>query len=50
MPNCDHCGSYVSNDFARVFADDRGVIHACLECSATAGIAEVARRRAGSGA
>ncbi|WP_434084155.1 DUF7563 family protein [Halorarius litoreus] len=46
MPDCNHCGSYVSNDFARVFADQRGRVLACLQCSAQAGIAEVALRRA----
>jgi hypothetical protein len=46
MPECDYCGSYVSNDFARVFADTRGRILACLACSANAGIAEVAASRA----
>ncbi|WP_435176324.1 DUF7563 family protein [Halorussus sp. AFM4] len=45
MPNCDHCGSYVSNSFARVFADERGRISACPECSANAGIAEVSKSR-----
>ena len=41
MPACNHCGSYVSNDFARVFADQRGRVLACLQCSAQAGIAEI---------
>lgn len=46
MPHCDHCGSHVSDGFARVFADESGRIHACLECSANAGIAGVAMSRA----
>lgn len=46
MPSCDHCGSYVSNEFKRVFADDRGYILACPACSSTAGIGETARHRA----
>jgi len=46
MPTCDHCETHVSERFARVFADDRGRIHACPDCSANAGIAEVAKRRA----
>jgi hypothetical protein len=46
MPECDYCGSYVSNDFARVFANTRGQILACLACAANAGIAEVALSRA----
>jgi len=46
MPTCDHCGAHVSDQFARVFADETGGIHACPSCSANAGIAEVARERA----
>jgi hypothetical protein len=46
MSECNHCGSHVSEQFARVFADERGRIHACPSCSANAGIAEVARQRA----
>jgi hypothetical protein len=48
MPECNHCGGHVSDQFARVFADDHGRIHACLNCSANAGIAEVSRHRAQS--
>jgi hypothetical protein len=46
MPDCDHCGAHVSERFARVFADDTGRIHACVSCSANAGIGEVSRQRA----
>ncbi|WP_449405216.1 DUF7563 family protein [Haloferax marinum] len=46
MPVCDHCGSHVSERFARVFADKHGQVLACPNCSANAGIAEVARQRA----
>ncbi|NKE34670.1 hypothetical protein GWG54_02335 [Natronococcus sp. JC468] len=46
MPTCDHCDAHVSERFARVFADERGEIHACISCSANAGIAEAARERA----
>ncbi|AKU06375.1 MULTISPECIES: DUF7563 family protein [Haloferax] len=46
MPVCDHCGSHVSERFARVFADKDGQVLACPNCSANAGIAEVARQRA----
>lgn len=49
MPRCDHCGSHVSDRFARVFADENGDLNACPECSANAGIAEVARERARTG-
>jgi len=46
MPTCDHCDSHVSDRFARVFADGRGRLRACPDCSANAGIAEVAKERA----
>ena len=46
MPTCDHCSAHVSDQFARVFADERGNIRACPNCSANAGIAEVSRERA----
>ena len=46
MPTCHHCGAHVSDQFARVFADESGRVHACPSCSANAGIAEVARERA----
>jgi predicted nucleic acid-binding Zn-ribbon protein len=47
MPTCDHCNSHVSSRFYTVFAAGDGDLHACPNCSATAGIAEVAQRRAG---
>jgi hypothetical protein len=46
MPTCDHCDAHVSERFARVFADEHGEIHACVSCSANAGIAEAAKARA----
>ncbi|MFB6117407.1 hypothetical protein [Halosegnis sp.] len=46
MPTCDHCDAHVSDRFARVFADERGELRACPNCSANAGIAEVSRERA----
>ena len=46
MPRCDHCDAHVSDRFARVFADEGGQVHACPNCSANAGIAEVSRERA----
>jgi hypothetical protein len=46
MPKCDHCGTHVSDQFVRVFGDEFGQVHACPNCSANAGIAEVARQRA----
>ena len=45
MPECDHCGDHVSEQFARVFENDHSDLLACPGCSANAGIAEVARRR-----
>lgn len=45
MPTCDHCDAHVSERFARVFADEHGEIHACVSCSANAGIAEAAKER-----
>lgn len=45
MPDCDHCGMHISEQFARVFADPRGEVHACPDCATHAGIAEVARQR-----
>jgi hypothetical protein len=49
MPTCDHCDAHVSENFARVFADAGGSVHACPNCTANAGIAEVAMERAGHG-
>ena len=46
MPQCDHCGEHVSDQFARVFADESGDLLACPSCSANAGIASVSRSRA----
>jgi hypothetical protein len=45
MPTCDYCKAHVSEQFARVFADEHGRLFACPSCAANAGIAEVARRR-----
>lgn len=46
MPECDHCGAHVSDQFEHVFADPDGRLRACPACSSTAGIAETARERA----
>jgi hypothetical protein len=46
MPACNHCESHVSERFARVFADESDTVRACPNCSANAGVAEVARQRA----
>ncbi len=46
MPTCNYCDAHVSERFARVFADEDGQVKACPNCSANAGIAEVAKTRA----
>ncbi|QSG05724.1 DUF7563 family protein [Halapricum desulfuricans] len=46
MPKCNHCNAHVSDQFARVFANEYGEVLACPNCSANAGIAEVAQQRA----
>ncbi|WP_336035588.1 DUF7563 family protein [Halobacterium yunchengense] len=46
MPRCDHCDAHVSDQFARVFADEDGRLHACPNCAANVGIAEVSKDRA----
>lgn len=45
MPRCNHCESYVSKSFQRVFGDEHGQVYACPECAANAGIAEVTKHR-----
>ena len=45
MARCNHCDSHVSDQFARVFADEHNRVMACPACSANAGIAESARER-----
>jgi len=47
MPACDNCGAHVSDDFERVFGDERGQVFACPSCAANAGIAETAKHRRG---
>jgi len=32
MPECDNCDSHVTQDFYRVFSDNDGTLHGCLEC------------------
>ena len=32
-PRCVNCGSQVTRQFARVFGDNRDVVHACPDCS-----------------
>lgn len=32
MPECQNCGSHVSKEFHRVFADNAGDLWSCNEC------------------
>jgi DNA-directed RNA polymerase subunit RPC12/RpoP len=32
-PKCITCGNQVTRQFARVFGDNRDVVHACPDCS-----------------
>jgi len=32
MRSCESCGSEVSSDYARVFGDNQGQVHACPDC------------------
>ncbi|MCU4742747.1 hypothetical protein OB955_15985 [Halobacteria archaeon AArc-m2/3/4] len=32
-PQCVNCGNQVTRQFARVFGDNRDVVHACPDCS-----------------
>lgn len=32
MPECDNCGSHVTDRYKRVFAANDGTIHACSNC------------------
>ncbi|AHG02442.1 hypothetical protein HALLA_21285 (plasmid) [Halostagnicola larsenii XH-48] len=32
-PRCVTCGNQVTRQFARVFGDNRDVVHACPDCS-----------------
>ncbi|MFW5903622.1 MAG: DUF7563 family protein [archaeon] len=45
MSSCDHCGEHVSDQFARVFGNERGQVLACPNCSANAGIAKTVLER-----
>lgn len=33
MKTCNNCGSFVTDNFARVFGDNHNEIAACLACS-----------------
>ncbi len=36
MPHCENCEGWVTQDFARVFGDNAGRVHACTECTTAA--------------
>ena len=46
MARCSYCDAHVSMRFKTVFGDASGDVLACPNCSANAGIAEVAKQRA----
>jgi len=35
MPECDNCGAHVSQDYARVFSGNDGVVDGCRDCLGT---------------
>lgn len=40
MATCQHCGAWVTDDWARVFAADDGTLWFCPECTPLHGGAE----------
>ncbi|CQR51306.1 MULTISPECIES: DUF7563 family protein [Haloferax] len=48
MSQCNHCETFVSNNFVRVFGDEDGNVYACPSCSANAGISQVSTERRAS--
>ncbi|WP_425504256.1 DUF7563 family protein [Saliphagus infecundisoli] len=40
MPNCENCGSHVTEQYARVFAGNDGTLHACPNCRSQTDIFE----------
>lgn len=45
MKECKHCGSKVTDRFAKVLSNDKGEIYACQNCAPNSGIVQKARRR-----
>lgn len=37
MAECDNCGGWVTDEYKRVFSDNDGVLHGCIECTRLAG-------------
>lgn len=40
MVECQHCGSEVTEQFARVFGDNEGTVHRCRCCDSSVRLAE----------
>lgn len=40
MPECVTCGNHVTEQFARVFGDNRDVVRHCIACSRAADLDE----------
>lgn len=46
--SCQNCGTQVTPDFARVFGDNEGRVHGCLECMTGTDVREgIAAQEAG---
>lgn len=42
---CSRCGGHVDENFRRVFGDNQGRVHACLNCADKTALAEAATER-----
>ena len=40
MPECDNCGAFVTEAFARVFGDNSDNVQGCIECCDRTGVRE----------
>jgi len=38
VSECEHCGAFVTDDFARVFGDNQNRVDGCIECEGKIGI------------
>lgn len=47
MPDCNHCGAFVTPQFARVFGDNQDDVYGCHDCLAMAELSEGAASREG---
>lgn len=32
MPRCKECGSFISNQFVKVFGNNEGDVYGCMDC------------------